>query len=398
MGGGMEAVVDVDWTQSVGLTLAEVFYRGLKHITLLKLTVIADVKLTVETTKIGTTTKQYPLYLSPSSRLFSLSLSAYLFFLSFTFCSPSCPPPRSSDWLVESTHSGSLECSFTFRQAEEQPTGTEDSASGSGTGALQGTNHAVWRGVLGTHGLSGSNDNGLLLLRTCAEHRLILTNIFFHLPMREKAAWMHPRSRQWHLLDYVLVRRRDQRDVLVKKAIPGADGWTDHRLVISKMRIRLQPRRRSQGLQRQDCFDDNDAVISNLLAEKNRLYKAYADRSTDGNRAAFYRCRRLVQQRLREMQDAWTARKAQEIQGYADRNKWNNFFSAIKAVYGPPTKDTAVSPVCAAAFVRAYPLPCSPSPHPRPPRSPPTTYYWWSHAKFHGGICLRAQALTLPHP
>nr|VZI38931.1 unnamed protein product [Spirometra erinaceieuropaei] len=41
------------------------------------------------------------------------------------------------------------------------------------------------------------------------------------------------------------------------------------------------------------------------------------------------------------MQDAWTARKSEEIQGYADRNEWKNFFSAIKAVYGPPTKGTA---------------------------------------------------------
>nr|VZI17818.1 unnamed protein product [Spirometra erinaceieuropaei] len=86
----------------------------------------------------------------------------------------------------------------------------------------------------------------LLLLRTCAEHRLILTNTFFCLPEREKATWRHPRSRQWHLLDYVLVRRRDQRDVLVTKAIAGADRWTHHRLVISKMRIRQQPRRRPQ--------------------------------------------------------------------------------------------------------------------------------------------------------
>ncbi|BHF67949.1 hypothetical protein SprV_0301097800 [Sparganum proliferum] len=52
-------------------------------------------------------------------------------------------------------------------------------------------------------------------------------------------------------------------------------------------------------------------------------------------------CRRLVQQRLRETQDVWTARKAEEIQGYADLNEWKNFFSAIKAAYGSPTKDTA---------------------------------------------------------
>nr|VZI00920.1 unnamed protein product [Spirometra erinaceieuropaei] len=110
-----------------------------------------------------------------------------------------------------------------------------------------GTDHTAWRGVLGPQGLRGSNDNVLLLLRTCAEHRLMLTNTFFCLPEREEVTWRHPRSRQWHLLDYVLVWRRDQRDVLVTKAIAGADGWTDHRLVISKMRIRLQPRRRPQG-------------------------------------------------------------------------------------------------------------------------------------------------------
>ncbi|VDN31454.1 unnamed protein product [Dibothriocephalus latus] len=60
------------------------------------------------------------------------------------------------------------------------------------------------------------------------------------------ATWMHPRSRQWHLLDYVLVWRRDQQDVLATKAMLDADGNTEHRLIISKMRIRLQPRRRSQ--------------------------------------------------------------------------------------------------------------------------------------------------------
>nr|VZI50330.1 unnamed protein product [Spirometra erinaceieuropaei] len=41
------------------------------------------------------------------------------------------------------------------------------------------------------------------------------------------------------------------------------------------------------------------------------------------------------------MQDAWTARKAEEIQGYVDRNEWENFFSVIKAVYVLPTKGNA---------------------------------------------------------
>ncbi|BHF70533.1 hypothetical protein SprV_0301358500 [Sparganum proliferum] len=231
--------------------------------------------------------------------------------------------------------------------------------------ARVGTDHTAWRGVLGTHGLRGSNDNGLLLLRTCAEHRLILTNTFFCLSEREKATWRHPRSSQWHLLDYVLVRRRDQRDVLVTKAIAGADGnelaqrldnlpiaaaaaaenasvedrWCQLRDTIQSTALAVLGRARRQH---QDRFDDNDtAAISNLLAEKNRLHEAYVDRPTADNKAAFYRSRRQLQQRLREMQDAWTVRKAEEIQGYADRNEWKNFFSAIKAVHGPPTKGTA---------------------------------------------------------
>nr|VZI49258.1 unnamed protein product [Spirometra erinaceieuropaei] len=70
------------------------------------------------------------------------------------------------------------------------------------------------------------------------------------------------------------------------------------------------------------------------------LHKAYVDLPTDNNRDAFCRSCRHLQQRLREIQDAWTARKAEEIQGYADRNEWE-IFSAIESVYGPPTKGTA---------------------------------------------------------
>nr|VZH95565.1 unnamed protein product [Spirometra erinaceieuropaei] len=43
--------------------------------------------------------------------------------------------------------------------------------------------------------------------------------------------------------------------------------------------------------QHQDWSDDNDAAIRNLLAEKNRLHKAYVDHPTEDNKAAFYRKR-----------------------------------------------------------------------------------------------------------
>ncbi|VDL96516.1 unnamed protein product [Schistocephalus solidus] len=93
--------------------------------------------------------------------------------------------------------------------------------------------------------------------------------------------------------------------------------------------------------QHQDWFDDNDADIGTQRAEKNELHEVYMDLRTDATKAAFLRFRRLVQQRPREMQDAWIIRKAEEIQGYVDHNEMKNFFKAIKAMYGPCIKGTA---------------------------------------------------------
>ncbi|BHF68743.1 hypothetical protein SprV_0301178400 [Sparganum proliferum] len=196
--------------------------------------------------------------------------------------------------------------------------------------ARVGTDHTVWRGVLGPHGLRGSNYNGLLLLRTCAEHRLILTNTFFCLPENELAQRLDN-------LTIAAAAAAEAADVAAENA-SVENRWCQLRNTVQSTALAVLGR---APRQHQDWFDDNDAVISNLLAEKNRLHNAYVDHPTDDNRAAFYRSRRLVQQQLRDMKDAWTARKAEEIQGYADRNEWKNFFSAIKAVYGPPTKGTA---------------------------------------------------------
>ncbi|VDL94135.1 unnamed protein product [Schistocephalus solidus] len=125
--------------------------------------------------------------------------------------------------------------------------------------------------------------------------------------------------------------QRDRQDLLITKAICDADGWTDHRLVISQMRLRFKPdedpkvsdhqmssvkchpvyRPRTRRLATPGPDDNNDAAISNLLAEKNGLHKAYLDIRTDATKAAFFRCRCLLWQRLREMQDAWMIRKAE---------------------------------------------------------------------------------------
>lgn len=62
-----------------------------------------------------------------------------------------------------------------------------------------------WPNILGRHGTGMCNSNELMLLPLCAQHQLSITNTIFQQADKFKSTWMHPRSRQWHMLDYVIV-------------------------------------------------------------------------------------------------------------------------------------------------------------------------------------------------
>ena len=72
--------------------------------------------------------------------------------------------------------------------------------------AREGRSADVWTGVIGRHGVGNVNDNGILLLSKCAEHRLLITNTTFRMKDKHNTSWMHPRSKYWHLIDYVNTR------------------------------------------------------------------------------------------------------------------------------------------------------------------------------------------------
>nr|XP_027238039.1 uncharacterized protein LOC113829139 [Penaeus vannamei] len=88
----------------------------------------------------------------------------------------------------------------------------------------------TWGCVLGQHGHGKCNSNSNMLLELCIEHDLAITNTFFKTPDNWYNTWYHPQSKQWHLLDYVLVHRDDLKDVCSTRVMRGADCDTDHLL------------------------------------------------------------------------------------------------------------------------------------------------------------------------
>ena len=68
----------------------------------------------------------------------------------------------------------------------------------------------------------------------------------------------------------------------------------------------------------QNWFDENDGEIKLLLDEKHCLHKAHQDATSSVSKNAAYRknCK-TVQKRLRDMQDFWLSKKAEEIQSFA---------------------------------------------------------------------------------
>ena len=81
--------------------------------------------------------------------------------------------------------------------------------------------YSSWEDVLGRHGVGKINDNGLLLPCKCAEHSLWITNTLFRMADKYKTTWMHPRSKNWHLIYFIIVRQRDIRNVRDRRWVSG---------------------------------------------------------------------------------------------------------------------------------------------------------------------------------
>ena len=227
------------------------------------------------------------------------------------------------------------------------------------------------------------------------EQQLVITNTISQQKDSLKTTWMHPRSKHWHLIDYVLARQKDVKDILHTKVMPSAECHNDHRLVRCKLKLHFKPKPRKGGAPKKkfklsklqsaevkadfqadlqaklennrfpedpspetlwdklktailqtseeilgfttkrnkDWFDENNKEIQKLLAEKRSAHQAHP--SCPVKKTAFRHICSNLQLKLRVMQNEWWTNLLVRTKWYADAGDFRGFYEALKAVYGP---------------------------------------------------------------
>ena len=257
--------------------------------------------------------------------------------------------------------------------------------------ARVGMESDTWN-CLGPHGTGTMNSNGMLLLELCEEFGLCITNTYFQHKGDHLTTWMHPRSKSWHLIDYVIVRRRDLSDICNVKSFHGCECWTDHALVRAKVKFRIVPKSRHNSIQlpkrlniskladpdikndlvesfnqlsaitywesfrddmfirtanilgfsttnHQDWFDDNDAAIQNLLTLKRNIHTIALQIPSSSERSAamgkYKAVKSLVQSELRKMEDKWWDNLATKTQEAAEAGDSKTQYNLLNKAFGP---------------------------------------------------------------
>ena len=110
-----------------------------------------------------------------------------------------------------------------------------------------GRENDKWPLVMGKHGIGKCNSNGELLLALCSEFELTVKNTMFKKKDERKTTWMHPRSKHSHMIDFIITRCRDKMDINSTRVMRGANCWTDHQMLRSKVAFRIRQKHNRQG-------------------------------------------------------------------------------------------------------------------------------------------------------
>ncbi|XP_072020278.1 craniofacial development protein 2-like [Amphiura filiformis] len=93
---------------------------------------------------------------------------------------------------------------------------------------------------MGKHGLGVRNDNGERLVDFCNLNNLVITGTIFPHRQIHKQTWVSPDGRTKNQIDHVMVSRQHRISVQDTRAMRGADIYSDHQLLRTKLKIKLK--------------------------------------------------------------------------------------------------------------------------------------------------------------
>ena len=261
--------------------------------------------------------------------------------------------------------------------------------------ARVGKDHRTYGPALGQFGKGNCNSNGELLINLCTQHNLVITNTYFYQPDHRYYSWKHPRSKHYHLLDYVITKNEHKTEVLNTRAMRGAECGTDHHLVKSRLRLQIIPRIRrtapkpprklnvinlknpetKRRLQRkistavqeteqsqnvenswnalkkvvletsetvlgyqkrkhQDWFEEKMDKVDEILEFRRKRHEISLAKATRGNEEEFKKAKAISQRKSRELKDEWWSEKARKLEDLAACNDTKGFYNGLKEIYG----------------------------------------------------------------
>ena len=254
-------------------------------------------------------------------------------------------------------------------------------------------------GVVGPYGLgSRASENGERLVSFACVNGLCVTNTFFPHKRIHQATWYPPDpSRAPSLKDYILVKPRLMASVLDTRVFRGADIDSDHRLVVTSIRLKLQQKRKEkrgrcfdvkllqEGSTKADflntftkCFDTRKREGSvgerwnelkqsimesaeehlqckrrkqkiwmsddtlHLVDMKRKAYNRWHECRTDVERQREYRSLRLaVRKAVRKDREAWLNAVMEEMEDSLKRHRQGDFFRKLRDLNASRVKPTS---------------------------------------------------------
>lgn len=131
-------------------------------------------------------------------------------------------------------------------------------------------------------------------------------NSLFQQADKYKTTSQHPRSKHWHMLDYIITCQRDVKEVHITRAMRGSTCWSDHRLLRSSVTLDLCAPCRHHTLKRKrldmsklkEASCSHSHMLQDLLAT--RLQEAKDEQASSNEKWSLLKSK--IQQTATEVQ------------------------------------------------------------------------------------------------